>query len=135
MKEITLRAIAENIPQATAFIDEQLEALDCSMKAQMQIDVAIDELFSNIVHYAYDNEPGDAALRFDFSPADRVASITFLDSGKPFNPVEYSDPDIHLSAEERTVGGLGIFLVRKTMDQMDYRYENGKNILTIHKHI
>ena len=135
MKELTLQATLENIPVVTAFIDEQLEALDCPMKAQMQIDVAIDELFGNIAHYAYAGATGDATVRFDFDEATHMASITFVDSGVPFNPLDNTDPDVTLSAEERGIGGLGIFMVKKTMDALEYRYENGTNILTMRKQI
>ncbi|MBQ4428089.1 MAG: ATP-binding protein [Oscillospiraceae bacterium] len=132
MSELTLTATTENIAAVTAFVDEELEKLDCSMKAQMQIDVAIDELFSNIAFYAYENG-GDATVRFDY--ADGVVTLTFIDSGKPYDPTKKDDPDTTLSAEERQIGGLGIFLVKKTMDSLDYRYEDGKNVLTIKKTI
>ena len=132
MSELTLTATTENIAAVTAFVDEELEKLDCSMKAQMQIDVAIDELFSNIAFYAYENG-GDATVRFDY--ADGVVTLTFIDSGKPYDPTKKDDPDTTLSAEERPIGGLGIFLVKKTMDSLDYRYEDGKNVLTIKKTI
>lgn len=135
MKELTVQATLENISVVTAFIDEQLEALDCSMKAQMQIDVAIDELFGNIAHYAYGDATGDATVRFDFDEAARVASIAFVDSGVPFNPLEKADPDVTLSAEEREIGGLGIFMVKKSMDKLEYSYENGFNNLIIYKSI
>lgn len=132
MSEITLTATTENIGAVTAFVDEELEKVDCPIKAQMQIDVAIDELFSNIALYAYENG-GDATVIFDY--ADGVVSLTFTDSGKPYDPTKKDDPDTTLSAEEREIGGLGIFLVKKTMDSIDYRYEDGKNILTIKKTI
>ncbi|MBR5111071.1 MAG: ATP-binding protein [Clostridia bacterium] len=135
MKELTLKAAIENIPQVTAFLDEQLEALDCPMKAQMQLDVALDELFSNIAYYAYAPETGEATVRFAFDEITRTVALTLIDNGVPFDPLAKEDPDITLPAAERSVGGLGIFLVRKTMDSMDYRYENGKNILTIQKRI
>ena len=133
MTEWTFEAVAENIPQLTELIDGQLEALDCSMKAQMQIDV--DEIFGNIARYAYGDGRGDATVRFDFDGTSRMASISFMDRGMPFDPLKKADPDVTLSVEEREVGGLGIFLVKKTMDDMKYRYENGMNILTLYKHI
>ena len=135
MTEWTFEAVAENIPQLTELIDGQLEALDCSMKAQMQIDVAVDEIFGNIARYAYGEGRGDATVRFDFDGTSRMASISFMDRGVPFDPLKKADPDVTLSVEEREVGGLGIFLVKKTMDDMKYRYENGMNILTLYKHI
>ena len=135
MKELTLAASLENIPVVTAFVDEQLEALDCSMKAQMQIDIAIDELFGNTAHYAYPDETGDATVRFDFDEAACTAIIAFIDGGVPFNPLGKADPDVTLSAEERGIGGLGIFMVKKSMDKMEYSHENGHNVLTIYKTI
>ena len=133
MKELTVQATVESLQAVTDFVDAQLEAVDCSMKAQTQIDIAIDELFANIAHYAYGEGTGEATVRFDFDEATRMASITFMDSGVPFDPTEKADPDVTLSAEERAIGGLGIFMVKKTMDKMEYSYENGFNILTIHK--
>ena len=135
MKEITLPAIIENISRVTAFVDEQLEALNCPIKAQMQIDIAIDELFGNIAHYAYSSETGRATVRFEFDPNTRTVSISFLDSGIPFDPLAKADPDVNAPTEERGIGGLGIYLVRKTMDRVDYRYADGRNILTIQKRI
>ncbi len=135
MKELTLEAKIENIPRVTAFIDEQLEALECPMKAQMQIDVAIDELFGNISHYAYAPGEGEATVGFDFDQDRRCVSIVFTDGGVPFDPLGKTDPDVNAPAGERAIGGLGIFLVKKTMDGINYRYENGKNVLTIKKKI
>ena len=135
MKELKLKARVENIPQVTEFIDAQLEALDCPMKAQMQIDVAIDELFGNIAQYGYGGAEGEATVLFDFDAAERMASVTFVDGGAPFNPLAQDDPDVTLSAEERVAGGLGIYLVKKTMDGVEYRRENDENRLTIHKRI
>ena len=135
MKELTLTAAVDKLPEVTAFIDEQLEALDCSMKAQAQIDMVIDELFSNIAYYAYAPNTGDATVRFDFDEPTRTAVITFIDSGVPYNPLEKEDPDIKLSAQEREVGGLGIFLVKKTMDEIRYERRDGFNILSIYKKI
>lgn len=135
MKELTVNAIVENIPAVTAFIDEKLEELACSPKAQCQIDVALDELLCNIARYAYAPGTGDATVRFGYDEDSRMVAITFIDAGKPFNPLEKPDPDTSLPASERKIGGLGIYLVRKTMDRMEYRYENGTNQLTIYKKI
>jgi len=135
MKEITVDAIVANVEAVTAFVDEQLEALDCSMKAQTQIDIAIDELFSNIAYYAYTPETGKATIRFESEENSDVVSISFIDSGVPYNPLEKEDPDITLGVEERQIGGLGIFMVKKSMDSIEYKYENCNNILTIKKTI
>ena len=133
MKEITVPATMENFSKVTAFVDEQLEGLSCPLKAQTQINVSIDELLSNIARYAYAPGTGVVTVRFCFDADTRTVSISFLDSGIPFDPLSQAAPDINAPAEERAVGGLGIYLVRKTMDRVDYRYADGKNILTIQK--
>ena len=135
MKELTIAAIVENIGTVTAFVDEQLEALNCPMKAQMQIDIAIDELFGNIAHYAYSPEVGTATVRVEVEEEPMAVVITFLDQGVPYDPLTAEDPDTTLSADERKIGGLGIFMVKKSMDEIDYRYQDGQNILTIKKRL
>ena len=135
MKELTVQAALENIPLVTATMDEFLEALDCPLKAQMQLDVAVDELFGNIAQYAYPGGDGSVTVRFDHDEAARMVSVTFVDSGVPFDPLKQRDPDLSLSIDDRKEGGLGIFMVKKTMDHMVYRHENGCNLLTIYKRI
>ena len=119
----------------TAWIDEALEKLDCAIKAQMQIDVAIDEMFGNIAHYAYPDKKGSATVRLDFDAATRMFSITILDQVIPFDPLEQKEPDTSLGSEERSIGGLGIFLVKKTMDEVSYQYMGGSNVLCLKKRI
>ena len=133
MKEITIAAAVENIEVVTDFVNEQLESVDCPMKAQMQIDIAIDELFGNIAHYAYNSGVGDATVCVEIAEAPLAVVITFIDGGVAYNPLAKDDPDITLSAEERQIGGLGIYMVKKTMDEVAYEYRNGKNILKIKK--
>ena len=135
MKELTIAALVENIDVVTGFVNEQLEALDCSVKAQTQIDIAIDELFGNIAHYAYNPDVGPATVRVKVTEEPLSVIITFIDGGVPYDPLIAADPDTTLSAEERAIGGLGIFMVKKIMDEIAYRYEGGKNILTIRKKI
>ena len=135
MKEMTIAATVENIGVVTDFVNEQLEALDCPMKAQMQIDIAIDELFGNIAHYAYNPDVGEATVRVEVIDEPLSVVITFIDGGVPYDPLAAADPEITLSAEERAIGGLGIFMVRKSMDEITYRYENGSNILSIRKNL
>ncbi len=135
MKELTIDAKIENIDIVTDFVNAELEALDCPMKAQMQIDVAIDELFGNISNYAYNPEVGPATVRVEVTEAPLAVVITFIDGGVPYDPLAKADPNVTLSAEEREIGGLGIFLVKKTMDDIAYEYKDGKNILKIKKHI
>ncbi|MBR2552095.1 MAG: SpoIIE family protein phosphatase [Erysipelotrichaceae bacterium] len=133
MKEITVEAKIDNVGPVTDFIDEQLEKLDCPFKARTQIDVAIDEIFSNIAKYAYPQGNGKATVRFEPQSDPRGACIWFIDEGIPYDPLSAETPDVSLPAEERDVGGLGIFLVRKTMDDVRYEYKDGKNILCLHK--
>jgi anti-sigma regulatory factor (Ser/Thr protein kinase) len=132
-RELTLDAAVKNIAAVTDFVDETLEAMNCPKKAQMQIDVAIDELFTNIASYAYAPETGKATVRIETEEDPRAAVITFIDRGRPYNPLLAEEPDITLSAEERRIGGLGIFIARKTMDDMRYEYRDGQNILRIKK--
>ena len=135
MKELTVDAIVENVATVTDFVNEELEALDCPMKAQIQIDVAIDELFSNICFYAYVPDTGSATVQVEEVKEPKSVVITFIDKGKPYNPLEKDDPDVTLAAEDRKIGGLGIFLVKKTMDDVRYIYQDGQNILSIEKKI
>ena len=131
MPELKITAKPENIEQVMAFVDGELEARECPIKAQTQLDIAVDELFSNIAHYAYGEETGDALIRMEFP--DGSVEITFLDRGIPYDPLARPDPDVTLSAEDRRIGGLGIYMVKKSMDSVSYRYEDGQNILTICK--
>ena len=135
MQEIHIEATIDNIPTVTAWVDEQLEALDCPMKAQMQIDIAIDELFSNIARYAYNPETGPATVRIEVVKEPLAVVITFIDKGIPYDPLQQKDPNTKLPIEEREVGGLGIYMVKKTMDEVTYSYKDGQNILTIKKNI
>ena len=132
-EELTLDATVENLDNVLAFVDKNLEKLDCSPKTQMQIDVAVEELFVNIAHYAYGDATGKATIRFEKTDDPLSASITFIDSGTPYDPLKKADPDVTLSAEERQIGGLGIYMVKKSMDDVKYEYADGKNILTITK--
>jgi anti-sigma regulatory factor (Ser/Thr protein kinase) len=121
----------ESIPEVTAFVDRKLEQVSCPVKAIKQINIAIDELFSNIAHYAYKPETGPATVRVEVEKDPMTVVITFIDNGRPYDPLSNGDPDVSLSAEEREVGGLGIFLVRKMMDEVTYEYKDGKNILRV----
>lgn len=132
MEEITVHTDLENLDKVTAFVEAALESYNPSMKAQMQLNVAIDELFSNIVHYS---KSADATIQVEVQNDPKQVKLTFIDSGVPYNPLIKADPDITLSAEERQIGGLGIFLVKKTMDGMEYQRADNKNQLTIYKNL
>lgn len=135
MKELNIQAAVENISTVTDFVNEQLEAVNCPMKAQIQIDIAIDELFGNIAHYAYNPDVGPATVRVEVKENPLSVIITFIDNGVPYDPLSAKDPNITLSAEEREIGGLGIYMVKKTMDDITYEYKNGQNILRVKKNI
>ena len=133
MLEKTLDATIENIDPITDFINEQLELSSCPLKVITQIDVAIDEIFSNIARYAYQSKVGKATVQIEIFEDPKSVAITFIDSGIQFNPLDLKDPDISAKAEVREVGGLGVYIVKKSMDKVTYEYQDGKNILTIQK--
>ena len=135
MKELEIDATVENIEKVTDFVNELLEQYDCPMKAQTQIDIAIDELFGNIAHYAYNPDVGPATVRVEVTDDPITVIITFIDHGVPYDPLKKADPDITLSAEERDIGGLGIYIVKKSMYDITYEYKDGQNILSIKKKI
>ena len=132
--ELTLEATVENLTPVMAFLEEHLEEAECSMKAQMQIAVAAEEIYVNIAHYAYAPGTGEATVRMEITD-ERTAVIAFLDRGVPFDPLAKPDPDVTLSAEERDIGGLGIYMTKKTMDDVRYENRDGQNILTLVKRI
>ena len=133
MAELTVDALVSNLDQVLAFVDGQLETMDCSMKAQMQIDVAVEEIYVNIANYAYAPETGKAYISVQPDPDNASVTIEFRDSGIPFDPLAKADPDVTLSAEERNIGGLGIYMVKKSMDALEYSRKDGQNIMTITK--
>lgn len=133
MREIKVPAEIGQLDRVNGFIAEELAARDCSPKVQMQIALAVEEIFVNIASYAYHPAVGEATVRCSVGGDPLHIEITFLDGGTPYDPLQREDPDITLSAEERQIGGLGIFLVKKTMDDIRYEYKDGTNILTIRK--
>lgn len=133
MEELKLKAKKQELERVLAFIDEELESHNCSMKSQLQLDIAVEELFVNIASYAYGDEEGDATIRIEFFDETSDVEITFIDSGTPYDPLAKDDPDITLSAEERQIGGLGIYMVKKSMDDMRYEYKDNQNIVVIRK--
>ena len=135
VKELTLEAKVANLQQVLDFVDENLTSMRCPMKILMQIDVAVEEIFVNVASYAYTPNTGSVTIRMDLQEKPRAVVITFIDSGIPYNPLAQEDPDVSLSAEERSIGGLGIFMVKKTMDKMEYEYTDQKNVLKMYKNI
>lgn len=135
MKSITVEAKIENVDKVTEFVNEVLEEKDCPLKVQMQLDAAIDEIFGNIAYYAYGKGSGNATIQIKMEDNPPKITLIFIDQGTPYNPLENKDPDITLDIEDREIGGLGIFLVKKTMDELSYEYVDGQNILTMKKEL
>ena len=133
MEKITVEAVLDNLQMVIDFATEHLEERDCPMKISMQIELVVEEIFVNIANYAYQPDIGSATFCMEFEENPSAVLMTFIDSGKPYNPLEKIDPDTSLAIEERDVGGLGIFLVKKNVDKISYKYENGKNILIMKK--
>ena len=133
MYELEIAAEIEKLPEVLAFLEQHLEEVDCPPKAQMQIAIAVEEIFVNIAHYAYAPKTGMASVRLELSSEPASAVITFLDRGVPFDPLAKPDPDVTLPAEDREIGGLGIFMTKKTMDDVRYEYRDGQNILKLEK--
>lgn len=133
--EIIIEAKVDMLDEVISFIDSVLESAGCSMKTQIQIDVAAEEIFVNIANYAYDSDGGMATVRINIDDCTKRVEIAFIDEGIPYNPLERTDPDVTLSVEERPIGGLGVYMVKKSMDEVTYDYREGKNILTIIKEL
>ncbi len=131
-----LRVRAEDMQLETvlAFVDAQLETAGCPRRTAVQLAIAVEELFVNIAHYAYGGGVGEAVISMELLPGQSGVSVTLEDGGIAYNPLERADPDIDLDAGQRAVGGLGIYMVKKSMDEMTYEYRNRKNRLTIRKY-
>ena len=133
-KELKIKASDESMQAVNDFIHSVLPQ-KCDMMVLNQIDLAVEEIFVNIAHYS-GSEEAEIAASFEYGGDDRgVLEVVFKDSGVPFNPLEKPDPDITLSAEERNIGGLGIFLTKKFMDSVEYEYSGGKNKLKFRKQL
>jgi anti-sigma regulatory factor (Ser/Thr protein kinase) len=134
---MTVKAGLDNLSRVLACVDEELETAGCSMKTQMQVDIAVEEMFVNIANYAYAPGEGDADVCVETEETDggKRIRITLADQGKPYDPLMQEAPDVSLPAEKRKIGGLGIFMARKNMDDMTYEYRDGRNILTMFKRI
>ena len=135
MTNKTFPAKVEALSDVLGFVDQVLEGYECPMKIQTAICVAIEEVFVNVAHYAYGEGEGDMTLSIGFDEGSRNITFCMTDKGVPFDPLKKPDPDITLSADEREIGGLGIFIAKKTMDSIGYAYENGENVLTMIKKI
>jgi sigma-B regulation protein RsbU (phosphoserine phosphatase) len=135
MTNKTFPAKLEALSDVLGYVEQTLESFECPLKIQTAICVAVEEVFVNVARYAYGDAGGNVIFNISFNEQTRKVIFQMIDEGVPFDPLKKPDPDITLSAEEREIGGLGIFITKKTMDEVTYRYENGKNILTMIKTI
>jgi anti-sigma regulatory factor (Ser/Thr protein kinase) len=132
MPELVVKALIDNYEMCAAFIEEQLEKKALvNRETKIKVITACEEIIVNIMNYAYPDQEGELVIIYDdeFDPI----KITFVDNGKPFNPLDEPEADFSLSLEERGIGGLGILLVKKLMDDVHYQYKDNQNILTIVK--
>ena len=136
MIEKRFPAALDQLEPVQMFVLSQLKGYAYSERVRAQLDVAVEEIFVNIARYAYPpDQPGWALVRCQVDRDPLRITVQFVDRGVPFNPLLKKDADITRSAEERQIGGLGILMVKRSMDQVDYAYENGCNILTLVKEI
>ena len=133
MFELEIDAKLSNLEEVLDFVNSHLSNVECPEKTRIQVDIAVEEIFVNIAHYAYNPEVGKATIRVEISEKPLTISLTFMDSGKSYDPLSRKDPDVSLSAEQRKIGGLGIYMVKKSMDEIQYSYRNGTNMLTLKK--
>ena len=133
MEKITIDAKVENLENVTEFITSSLEEKNCSMKTIMQMELVIEEIFVNVANYAYRPNVGPITICKEID--DKALTISFIDGGVDYNPLEHEDPDINAGIDEREIGGLGIFLVKKNVDEVSYERKDGQNILTIKKNL
>lgn len=131
----TFPAKTEALSDVLGFVEQMLDSFECPIKIQVALCVAIEEVFVNVAHYAYGEGEGNMSLGIGFDEESRAITFRMIDKGIPFDPLKKPDPDISLSADEREIGGLGIFITKKTMDSLTYTYENNENILTMIKKI
>ena len=133
MNELNIEATVENLTQVIAFVEEKLETTECKPKTQMQIETAVEELFVNIARYAYAPDTGNATVRVEVINQPLSVVITFIDHGVPYDPLAKEDPDVTLPAEERGIGGLGIYMSKQMMDDIEYKHDGKHNILKFKK--
>lgn len=138
MKELKIEATIDNLAQVFKFLADSMENCDCDPKVKRQIKLCVEELFVNIAHYAYNPDVGIAKISIDTvqSPDGKPKMvISFADEGRPYDPLSLPEPDIDAELDDRQIGGLGVFLVRTTMDNVGYEHKDGQNILTIEKEL
>ena len=135
MHKLDIQAAVDNLPVVTEFIEKHLAPAGCSVRTRNEILIAAEEIFVNIASYAYSPDTGNVIIGIGLEHDPLTAVVTFADRGIPYDPTAKADPDISLPASEREIGGLGIFMTRKIMDEVTYEHINGCNVLTLRKHL
>ena len=133
MEKLTIEATVDNLSTVTEFITSSLEEKNCSMKTIMQMELVIEEIFVNVASYAYRPNVGNVTIYKEFD--NQSITVSFVDSGVDYNPLEHEDPDTNAEIEDRDIGGLGIFLIKKNVDEISYERKDEQNILTIKKNL
>ncbi len=135
MEELKLmKASSDDLDEVLAFAEKQMKPYSCSARTKLHIKMVTEEVFVNIARYAYEQEhSGPAVIQAWVEGESPTLVLTFMDCGIPYNPLEKEDPDVTLAARKRRIGGLGIYMVKKSVDDIQYEYRDGKNILTIRK--
>ena len=133
VNELKIEAKKENFEKVLAFVDEALEKAGVPYEVQLSVEMAIEEIYLNIVYYAYAQKDGDAIILADINEKDKILTLTFIDEGPEYNPLLKEDPDTTMDIMDRPIGDLGILMVKKMMDDVAYCRENGENHLTIKK--
>lgn len=134
-QELVVDATDEGFVTVQGFVEELLERLEIPMKLQIAINISFEEMFINIVHYAYPEGVGKASVRVELLENPRRIVLTLKDSGIPYNPLAKEDPDITASVENRLIGGLGIFMTKKYMDEVNYSHVDGMNVFSMAKYL
>ena len=133
MRELTTEAVTENLQSVMDFVNDSLSDKGCSAKTLYQMELVLEEIFINIASYAYEGDERPVVLSIDFEEDPLAAIVTFKDKGAPYNPLNRDDPNLALKLENREIGGLGIFLVKKNVDAIWYEHVNGENVLSFRK--
>ena len=133
--EMEFEALLTNLPRVQGFVEMHLDEAGCPARMRTRLKVAVEEIFTNICSYAYGDRIGEIVLRVKTEQDPAAVIFVFEDYGMPFDPLAREDPNIHLPARERKIGGLGIYLTKLIMDDIVYEYRDGKNILTLRKNL
>ena len=132
-EELVIEAVVDNLDAVNSFVHKYIEQFEVSKRTLMQLDLVVEEIFVNVASYAYAPDTGSVKILIEAKEEPHTVSLTFIDSGVPYNPLEKSDPDINLSVDDRQIGGLGIFLTKNLVDEISYKFVDGQNILQLTK--